>query len=387
VGRLVPQLHLDATARRSNGHVPVSEAPHEVEGLLHWLLQRQPQRVGLHRGLDGCLDLWCRPEVPVGRDEAANALVRALEVVGLDEEGHPPLAVGEVTEDGAGEKLVPQRLPEALHLPERHRVVGATLHVADAGLPQQHFEGRLPPPGRVLPSLVCQHLLGRAVRRHAPLERLEHQSGPLVVSQHVTYDEAAVVVEEGCHVHPGVASKQEGEDVGLPELVRLGPLEARLRWLGLGKLGRPVLQQSLLVQNPPHRGLAHPEPFEALQQRLNPARAVLRVLPPHPRHGSTSDVVSGGTAWASGHLRLEGLRPSELVLAQPVVDRLPTDAESPRDVSHRGSALQLVHHFELELHRVAAPRRHHPPSSSTPARHCPSLLSGFPCQGRRGGGC
>ena len=101
MGRLVPQLHLDATARRSNGHVPVSEAPHEVEGLLHWLLQRQPERIGRHSGLHCRPDLRRRPEVPVGRDEAADALVRTLEVVALDEEGHPPLTVGEVTEDGA----------------------------------------------------------------------------------------------------------------------------------------------------------------------------------------------------------------------------------------------------------------------------------------------
>jgi hypothetical protein len=134
VGRLVPQLHLDSSAGRGNGDVAVSEAPHKVEGFLDGFLQRQPQRIALHRGFHRGTHLRRRPKVPVRRHQAPDALVRPLKVVALNEERKPLLAVTEVAEDGAAEEFVPQRLPEAFHLPQRHRVVGPTLHMANSVL-------------------------------------------------------------------------------------------------------------------------------------------------------------------------------------------------------------------------------------------------------------
>jgi hypothetical protein len=98
---LVSQLHLQPVARRGDGHVPVSEAPHQVEGFARRLLEREAQRVRRHRLLDGLAHLRRRAEVPVRRHQASQRLMRPPEIVRLDEELEAPLAIGEVCEDGA----------------------------------------------------------------------------------------------------------------------------------------------------------------------------------------------------------------------------------------------------------------------------------------------
>ena len=233
----------------------VSQLPRQVEGLPHRLLQCQPRRVLLDRRLHRRAHLRRRAEVPVCRYQAFDALVRPTEVVPVDEESEPSHAVVEVGEDGATQKLLPQRAPEALHLAQCLRVVWPTLDVLDVLPAQLRFELRLPSPRRVLPAVVRQHLSRRTEGRHAALEGLHHQRRLLLVRHGVPHDEATVVVHEDCHVQPLVPSQQEGEDVGLPELVWLRPLEACLRPRCLLDLRRPRLEQALLVQNPPHRRL------------------------------------------------------------------------------------------------------------------------------------
>ncbi len=51
---------------------------------------------------------------------------------------------------------------------------------------------------------------------------------------HQRHQVARVVVHEGGDVEPLVTPQQEGEDVRLPQLIRLGALKAVLRrtWLG-----------------------------------------------------------------------------------------------------------------------------------------------------------
>ena len=101
LGLLVAELHLQPASRGGDGHVFVAQPADQVEGLHRRLLEREPQRVLLHVLLDGLAHLRCRAEEAVGRNESADALVRPLEVVGLDEERHAPLAVGEVGEHRA----------------------------------------------------------------------------------------------------------------------------------------------------------------------------------------------------------------------------------------------------------------------------------------------
>jgi hypothetical protein len=171
---LVSHLHPKSVALSGDGEVSVSQLPHEVEGLSRLLLQRQAQCVVGHRVLDGLSHLWHGPEEAVSWDDAANALVRALEVVAVDEELRALQAVVEVVEDGAGQVLVPQRLPEALHLAHRLRVVRPALHVVDAVPAQLLLEVRLAAPRGVLAALVRQHLSGRPVSGNAAVERLQN---------------------------------------------------------------------------------------------------------------------------------------------------------------------------------------------------------------------
>ena len=210
--------------------------------------------------------------------------MRAPEVVGLDEESDPPLAIVEIREDRPREKFLPQRLPEALDLAQRLRVVRPALDVPDALPAQLLLEIGVPAPRHVLPSLVGQDLARRAVLRDPARQRLQHQRRALVMRHHQRHQEARVVVHEGRHVQAVVTAQQKREDVRLPELVRLRPLEAVLGRTRLGHRLRYCLQQPLFVEDPPHRRLRHAQALEARHHVPDPARALLGMRPPRLHH-------------------------------------------------------------------------------------------------------
>jgi hypothetical protein len=93
-----PELHADATVGGRDAQVLVAETTDQVEGLVRWLLLRQPQRIALDVALDGFTHLRCGVEEPVGWNQSANALVWPLEIVCLHVQAQPPLAIGEVRE-------------------------------------------------------------------------------------------------------------------------------------------------------------------------------------------------------------------------------------------------------------------------------------------------
>jgi hypothetical protein len=187
-----------------------------------------------HPLLDGVPDLRRGSEKPIRRHRPRDALMRAPEVVGLHEERNPSLAILEVREDRPRQKLFPQRLPETLDLPQRLRMVGTALDVANALTPELPLEIGVPAPRHVLPSLVGQDLARRAVLRNAPRQRLQHQRRPLVMRQNQRHQVPRVVVHEGRHVQALMPSQQKREDVRLPELVRLRALETMLGRTRLG---------------------------------------------------------------------------------------------------------------------------------------------------------
>lgn len=157
-------------------------------------------------------------------------------------------------------------------------MLGAALDVADAVAAQQPLELRLPAPRGVLAAVVGQDLAGRTEGRDAALQCFQHQRRTLVVGQYVTHDEPAVVVHEDRQVQPLVAPQQEGEDVTLPELVRLGPLEPTRPVLPcLGRCGGRS-DESFLVQDASHQRLAHPDALLAGELVPDASRPVLRVL-------------------------------------------------------------------------------------------------------------
>ena len=204
-----------------------------------------------------------------------DALVRALEVVVLDEERHPAQAVREVREHRLAQKLVPQRLPEALDLAQRLGMLRPALAVRDAVPAQQLLELRRATPGRVLPALVGQHLARLTVLGDAALERFDDQARLLVVRHRPRHEVPRAVVHEANQVHTLMPPQLEREDVRLPELVRLCAFEAALRLVTPLHLGR-LSQQAGLVQDPPHRRLRDAEALEAREHVADAARAPLR---------------------------------------------------------------------------------------------------------------
>ena len=168
-------MDLEALGTGRDRQPLIAELPDHVEWLAHGLLEREPQLVRGHGALDLGADVRGRLEEPVGRDQAVERLVRALEVVVRQEVREPVLRVDRVREHRAAQKLVPQRLPEPLHLAQRLRMLRPAAEVLDAHARERLLELGLAAPHRVLPAVVGQHLGRLAVRREAALERLHHQ--------------------------------------------------------------------------------------------------------------------------------------------------------------------------------------------------------------------
>ena len=154
--------------------------------------------------------------------------MRPLEIVVLHEERDAPLAVVKVREDRSRQKLVPHRLPEALDLSARLRMVRAALHVPDAVATQLLLEARLAAPRGVLPALVRQDLARGAVVRDRARERFHHEARALVMRDRQAHEVPAVVVQKRRDVQPLLTAQKKRKQVRLPELVRLRTLEAPL---------------------------------------------------------------------------------------------------------------------------------------------------------------
>jgi hypothetical protein len=162
------------------------------------------------------------------------------------------------------QELLVDRLPEALDLAQRLRVMRPAAQMMHPPLGQFPLEGRLAPPVGVLPAVVGQHFLRRAVGAHAPPVDFQQVIRRLRTEDLQRRDVAGVVVDEADQV--GVAARTqplgwarrfrvefEREDVALPELVRRAALEkARL-----GRIARRLLlrrsDQLRLVQRPADR--------------------------------------------------------------------------------------------------------------------------------------
>ncbi len=272
----VADLYAKRTSGRSDAEVLVAEATHEIEGLLWLLLLSQPQRVGLDLRFDRGTHMRCCTKETIRRHAAVDALMRTLEVVVLDEELDPPKTVREISEHRLAQKLLPQRLPEALDLAERLGMLRAALAVLDAVTPQQLLKLGRAAPRSVLATLIGQDLARLAVVRDAALERLDDQAALLVVGHRPRHEVARVVVHEADQVHALMTAQLEREDVALPELVGLRAFEAT-RWLVTRSLLLLRLDEPCLVQDATHRRLRDAQALEASQHIADATRAPLRV--------------------------------------------------------------------------------------------------------------
>jgi hypothetical protein len=215
-GVLIAHAHAQGGSARADGECSIAQLPGQIEGLAWRLLARQTQCVLAHLRLDAGAHRRRGTEEPVSWSQPFERLMRTLEVVVLDIERHPPLAVLEVRKYRAREKLFPQRLPEALDLAAGLRVMRAALHMCDALALELGFKVRAAAPGGVLAPLVGQDLARRAVLRNAARQCFQHQHASLVMRHRQTHQVARVVVEERRDVQALVATQQEGEQIRLP---------------------------------------------------------------------------------------------------------------------------------------------------------------------------
>jgi hypothetical protein len=146
-----------------------------------------------------------------------------------------------------------------------------------------------------------------------------------------------VVVHERSEVEPLVASQQEGEDVRLPELVRLGPLEPPFRVLPRRRR-RALLEEALLVKDPPDGALGDAERLEPAQHVRDSTGPVLGMFLLQRRHRLAPGVGRLGPDRRHDGLRHERVQPARPEAADPFADRRCPEPEHSGDLS-QGRAL------------------------------------------------
>lgn len=249
---LIPHLHTQRIAVGADRKLTITELTGQIKGLASGLLSCQTQRVLGHLSLDARAHHRARPEEPIRRGESLQSLMRALEVIVLDKEAHTPLAVLEVGEHRAREQLLPQGLPEPLDLPAGLRMVRPTLHMRDPMALQLRFELGAATPGGVLPTLIRQDLPRRTVLGDAARERFQHQHAALMVRHRKTHEISRVIIQERGNVDPLLLSQQEREQVRLPQLVRLCPLDVLYNLLAPHTARRRLRLDPFGLEHPPH---------------------------------------------------------------------------------------------------------------------------------------
>jgi hypothetical protein len=248
-------------------------AADHVEGGFGFTAQRHLQQVFLDAGFDGLAQLGGDLEKAVRRTKTFNALVRPFVVVIADPEADALPGRLEAFELSPGEKLLPDRFPEAFNLAQRHRVMGPGLEVMGAVLFHLGLEAGDAAPVHILPAVVGEHLPGRLILAGGHAKDLQDIFGGVAAEQIRPHNEPRVVIHEADEI--GVtAAKPEGEDVGLPHLIGCGPLKeagthhvARCFWPSL-------LHQALRLECFAHRrraGLQKEHPLEQLRDPLDAA--------------------------------------------------------------------------------------------------------------------
>jgi hypothetical protein len=96
-----PQPHQQTRPREHDREIVFAQTAHEIEGFPSRLFLGQGERVVRHSFFNGRTHLRRGPEESVRGDRTPDALMRPPEVVGLDEERNPPLAIVEIGKDGA----------------------------------------------------------------------------------------------------------------------------------------------------------------------------------------------------------------------------------------------------------------------------------------------
>jgi hypothetical protein len=197
------------------------------------------------------------------------------------------------------------------------------------------------PPAGVLPPVVGEHFLRRAVRRHRLAVGLHHVGAGLAAVHSQSSDVPGVVIEEPDDVRH---LPQDGEvgDVALPHLVRRGTLEPPLRGLRLLArlpLGRCQPRRLQVLAHGLRTGFEEEQPPQDLR---NPLRSLPRVFLFQLRDLRTDHRQRAvhGSRPASA-FRLQPCFPFLPVLSHPVEDRAVPQAKLRRDQRRRYAFLQV----------------------------------------------
>ena len=131
--------------------------------------------------------------------------MRTLVVVIVNPVLQPTAGIRERGEHGFLEKLPPDRLPEALDLAQRHRVLRRTADMLHALLSQHLLEPRLPTPGHELAAVVGENLAWCTPLPDRSLQHLEDRVGILLPEQTPARQVSGVVIQDADEVdrvHP-----------------------------------------------------------------------------------------------------------------------------------------------------------------------------------------
>jgi hypothetical protein len=175
--RLAVHPHAHSFLVRFDHDALLAHPPDQVEGLHRLAPQRQLLHVGRHAPLDRRAQLLVDREEAVRGAHPIQALVRPLVVVVLDPVADALACLLEGLEARPHQEVVFQRLPEPLDLPQGLRMVRRAADVFDVILLHLLLELRPAAPGGVLPPVVGEHFLRRAIVRHGLAIGLQHVGG------------------------------------------------------------------------------------------------------------------------------------------------------------------------------------------------------------------
>ena len=242
-------------------------------------------------------------------------------------------------ETGPHQELLLQRLPEPLDLAQRHRMLRPAPDMQHMIALEFLLELRLAPPTGVLPPVVGQHFLRRAVGRHRFAVDLHHVGARLAAEHPQAGDVPRVIIEEPDDVRR-LPQDRKVRDVALPELVRRGPLEPPRRRLRLPPGLRLVLGQPRVLQVLAHRlgaGLQTEPPPEDLRDPLRPVLRLRLLQRRDLRLDSGRHAPAGGVRGAD----LQSTFPAFPETPDPLINQGGRQAEFLSDQPHRDALLPV----------------------------------------------
>ena len=165
---MVFHIHLQSPAFRPDDQRLIAHPAHQVDRLGRPASQRQFLDIGLQSRLHRRTQFLLDRKEPVRRTQPVQPLVRSLVIIILDPPADPFPRRLEVGELRPREELLPDRLPEPLDLPQRHRMMRRAANVMHPVFLQLPHEGRAPAPAHVLPPVIREHFTRNSITAHAP---------------------------------------------------------------------------------------------------------------------------------------------------------------------------------------------------------------------------